>query len=187
MKKIKIVIISIIAIIASIPIICICFLLALFIFNTRDKASYDIDKWKYLEKKYSFLPSVDELGDYADLKFKFFHRDMALFESDAYVLKVTYGDDAFDQQKDSINNNYVMQENVYENGAEREASFTLDGFYFQMLSQSEYKPLYYPKTMAFIGISEEKNEIAYVFYHDMDLDSISNSFSEFLIKDCGWE
>lgn len=111
---------------------------------------------------------------------------MLMFESDAYVLKVTYGDEVFDRQKDYINNNYVMQEKVYENRTEREASFTLDGFYFRMLSQNEYK-LYYPKTIAFIGVSEESNEIAYVFYGDVDLDYIGSSFPDFLIEDCGWE
>ena len=154
--------------------------------DLRDKVSYDIEKWKNLENKYSFLPSVDELGKYTDLNFKFFHKDMLMFESDAYVLKVTYGDEVFDRQKDYINNNYVMQEKVYENRTEREASFTLDGFYFRMLSQNEYK-LYYPKTIAFIGVSEESNEIAYVFYGDVDLDYIGSSFPDFLIEDCGWE
>ena len=79
-----------------------------------------------------------------------------------------------------------MQEKVMENGLEKETFFTLDGFYFQMMSQKEYK-LYYPKTMAFIGISEENNEIAYVFYDDIDLDYIGGSLSDFLIEDCGWE
>lgn len=79
-----------------------------------------------------------------------------------------------------------MQEKVMEHGVERETFFVLDGFNFQMLSNGEYK-LFYPKTMAFIGISEDNNEIAYVFYHDMDLDYIGSSFSDFLIEDCGWE
>lgn len=183
MNKNKKVIISIVSIIS---IIAICCLLVFFLFKPRDKVSYDIEKWKNLENKYSFLPSVDELGKYTDLYFKFFHKDMLMFESDAYVLKVTYGDEVFDRQKDYINNNYVMQEKVYENRTEREASFTLDGFYFRMLSQNEYK-LYYPKTIAFIGVSEESNEIAYVFYDDVDLDYIGSSFPDFLIEDCGWE
>ena len=67
--------------------------------DLRDKVSYDIEKWKNLENKYSFLPSVDELGKYTDLNFKFFHKDMLMFESDAYVLKVTYGDEVFDRQR----------------------------------------------------------------------------------------
>ena len=66
----------------------------------REKVSYDIEKWKNLENKQPFLPSVDELGEYTDLKCKFFHKDLFIFESDAYVLRVTYGDEAFGQQKD---------------------------------------------------------------------------------------
>ena len=179
-KKFLIVIISIISF------ILICCLLIFFLLKPRDKVSYDIEKWKNLENKQPFLPSVDELGEYTDLKCKFFHKDLFIFESDAYVLRVTYGDEAFGQQKDYINDHYVMQEKVMENGLERETFFTLDGFYFQMLSQKEYK-LYYPRTMAFIGISEENNEIAYVFYHDIDLDYIGGSLSDFLIEECGWE
>ena len=177
MSKTKIVIISIIS-----SILIIFCLLVFFMLVPRDKVSHDIDKWKNLENNYPFFPSVDELGEYTNLKYKFLHRDLFVFESDAHVLRVMYGDEAFEQQKDYINNNYVMQEKVWEEGVERETFFMVDDFIFRMLSGGNY-----PRTIAFIGISEDNNEIAYVFYHDSDQDCISRPLSDFLIKNCGWE
>ena len=43
-----------------------------------------------------------------------------------------------------------------------------------------------PKDMYFIGINEEEKKIAYIRYHDFDLDRI-DSFEEFIVKDCGWD
>ena len=80
----------------------------------------------------------------------------------------------------------IQVEDRGEETVTRKTFFELDGFEFQMLSLSEYG-LYYPKEMVFIGVSEEDNAIAYVYYYDFDLDYISQSFPDFLIEECGWE
>ena len=33
---------------------------------------------------------------------------------------------------------------------------------------------------------DEKQEIAYVYYYNFDLDVINTSFGEFLKEECGW-
>ena len=53
-------------------------------------------------------------------------------------------------------------------------------------SVSDYGMMY-PKQFVYIGISDELNEIAYVFYDDIDLNYIGSSYEEFLIETCGWE
>ena len=169
--------------------VVICFLLVYFAFRIKEQVSYDIDEWNGLAKKFTYLPSVDEAGEYTDLKCKYLHKDFYIFQSDAYFLRVTYSNELFDRQKDYIKNNYVLQKTVVdhdEEPIERETFFKLDGFDFQMLSLKEYN-LYYPKQIAFVGISEEDNAIAFVFYDDIDLDYIGSSFSDFLIEECGWE
>ena len=101
----------------------------------------------------------------------------------------TYSKEIFDRQKDSILNNYSFQETVVDYGEEtieKETNFEFDGFEFQMLSLKEYN-LYYPKQIVFVGISKKNNEIAFVFFDDIDLDYISDSFEEFLVEECGWE
>ena len=187
MSKKKIVLIVVSAILTLF--IVLCGLLGYYIFGERDKVSYDINEWSNLEKTFTYLPSVEEMGEYSDLKSKYQHRDCFIFQSDAYVLRATYSKDIFDRQKDSILNNYSFQETVIDYGektTEKETNFEFDGFKFQMLSLEEYN-LYYPKQIVFVGISEKNNEIAFVFFDDFDLDYIGDSFKDFLVDECGWE
>lgn len=187
MSKKKIVLIVVSAVLTLF--IILCGLLAYYIFGERDKVSYDINEWSNLEKTFTYLPSVEEMGEYSDLKSKYQHRDYFIFQSDAYILRATYSKDIFDRQKNSILNNYSFQETVVDYGEEtieKEANFEFDCFKFQMLSLEEYN-LYYPKQIVSVGISKKNNEIAFVFFDDIDLDYISDSFEEFLVKECGWE
>lgn len=183
-KKIGIVVIPLILILLIIG-----SLFAYFVFGINETTRYNIDEWENLEKNFTYLPSVNEMGEYADLKSKYLHKEYFICQSDAYTLKARYSKEAFDKQKDYIKNNYFFQEIVVEYGEEiieREASFKFDGFEFQMLSLREYN-LYYPKQIVFVGFSDKNNEIVFVFYDDIDIDYINRSFSDFLIEECGWE
>ena len=116
MSKKKIVLIVVSAVLTLF--IILCGLLAYYIFGERDKVSYDINEWSNLEKTFTYLPSVEEMGEYSDLKSKYQHRDYFIFQSDAYILRATYSKDIFDWQKDSILNNYSFQETVVDYGEE---------------------------------------------------------------------
>lgn len=184
-KKIVLIVVSVILILF----IVFCGLMAYFVFSKRDKVSYDINEWNNLEKTFTYLPSVEEMGEYSDLKSKYQHRDYFIFQSDAYILRATYSKEIFDRQKDSIINSYSFQETVVDYGEEtieKETNFEIDGFEFQMLSLKEYN-LHYPEQIVFVGISKKNNEIAFVSFNDIDLDYIDNSFEEFLVEECGWE
>ena len=184
-KKIVLMVISVILILFTI----LYSLLAYFIFSKRDKVSYDINEWSNLEKTFTYLPSVEEMGEYSDLKSKYQHRDYFIFQSDAYILRATYSKEVFDRQKDAILNNYSFQETVVDYGeetTEKETNFEFDGYKFQMLSLKEYN-LSYPKQIVFVGVSEKNNEIAFILFDDIDLDYIEDSFKEFLVEECGWE
>ena len=186
MSKKKIVLIAVSAILA---LLILGGLLAHYVLSGRDKVSYDINVWSDLERSFTYLPSVEEMGEFCDLESKYLHRDHFIFQSNAYILKATYSKEIFDRQKDIFLKSYSFQETVVDYGeeiTEKDASFTFDGFRFQMLSLKEYN-LYYPKQIVFIGVSEKNNEIAFVFFDDIDLDYISDSFEEFLVEECGWE
>ncbi len=184
-KKIVLIVVSVFLVLVTI----LCGLLAYFIFGVREKVSYDIKEWSNLEKTFTYLPSVDEMGKYTDLKVKYQHKDYFIFQSDTYILNATYSKEIFNKQKEAIINNYSFQQTVIDYGEqtiEKDTHFTFDGFQFQMLSLKEYN-LYYPKRIVFVGVSEKNNEIAFVFFDDIDLDYISDSFQEFLVEECGWE
>ena len=40
--------------------------------------------------------------------------------------------------------------------------------------------------MIFVEFSDPKQEIAYLYYDNFDLDAINTSLGEFLNKECGW-
>lgn len=169
--------------------LCVYGALIWFVFHVSERVSYDINAWNTIEKTHTYLPSVDEMGEYTDLEFKHLHRDYCLFASDAYTCRITYSENRFDEVKKQILSHYAFQQTVTEHGEktiERNTSFEMDGFDFQMLSEKEYK-LHYPKHIVFIGISDDNNEIAFVVFEDWDLDYISDSFTDFLIEKCGWE
>ena len=182
----------VLAIISTVTIISliVILLLAFLLFGYKSFVSYDIKEWDELETKETYLPSVNEMGEYSDLNYKCQTISAVFFVSKAYTLKATYnGGEEFEKQKDIINTEMVFQDKIIEitnkETIEKEASFEIDDFKFRMLSEEEYE-LDYPKEIVFVGISEEKKEIAFVVFSDPDLDYI-DTFPEFLIKTCGWK
>lgn len=90
------------------------------------------------------------------------------------------------KKKSSINQKYVYQSKPVADTVEtityvKEPSFTIDTFNMKMLSSIEYK-LNYPKELVFIGTSDEKNMITYVYFLDHDLDYIDCSLRNFYEK-----
>ena len=152
--------------------------------------SYNINRYVNLTMTNDILPKLEELGEYEDIDFKFYRDNMLIFMSDTYMLKVSYDDENYKKEKELINNNYIYQTEtmidvVDENIYKKEPSFELDTFNMKMLSNDEYH-LDYPKELVFIGASDEKKMIAYVYYSNWDLDYIDITFKEFLKRDCGW-
>ena len=152
--------------------------------------SYNINRYVNLTMTNDILPKLEELGEYEDVDFKFYRDNMLIFQSDTYILKVSYDDENYEKEKELIDNNYIYQTEtlidvVDENTYKKEPSFMLDTFNMKMLSQAEYR-LDYPKELVFIGKSDEKKTISYVYYLNWDLDYIDIPFEEFLKRDCGW-
>ena len=152
--------------------------------------SYNINRYVNLTMTNDILPKLEELGEYEDVDFKFYRDNMLIFQSDTYILKVSYDDENYEKEKELIDNNYIYQTEtlidvVDENTYKKEPSFMLDTFNMKMLSQAEYR-LDYPKEIVFIGKSDEKKTISYVYYLNWDLDYIDIPFEEFLKRDCGW-
>ena len=99
-------------------------------FGTREFISHDIEKYETLIKHFDFLPSLEDLGEYEDVYYKYFERQLgALFESHAYTLRVVYNEDEFIKQKNIIEENYSFRETVKDlrgdDLVERKTSFTI--------------------------------------------------------------
>ena len=152
--------------------------------------SYNINRYINLTMTNNILPKLEEIGEYKDVDFKFYRNNMLIFQSDAYILKVSYDEDNYNKQKEKLSQKYIYQtEDVADKGIGitylKEPSFIIDTFQMNMLSNQEYGMIY-PKELVFIGASDEKKMISYVYYFDDDLDYIDKPFKDFLKSDCGW-
>lgn len=152
-------------------------------------SSSDINRYIEVTEYKVALPKIDDLGKYSDIEFKYYRKNMLMFFSDAYILKVSYDAGDYQKEKDKFLQNYVYEIETLSDygGYDKEASFEMDTYSFKMLSYKNYELQSYPHDMVFIGFSDEKNEIAIVHYFNSDLDYIDSSFPEFLEKECGWE
>ncbi|MBQ9914820.1 MAG: hypothetical protein IJO50_01620, partial [Clostridia bacterium] len=146
--------------------------------------SYDIKHYKELTETNTILPKLDELGDYEDIDFKFYRKNMLIFQSDAYTLKVAYDENNYNIQKEKINQEYIFHEEPISDDRSgisyvKKSAFTIDDFDMRVLSEEAYK-MHFPKNIIFIGTSDEKRMISYVYYFDDDLDYIDTSLEDFL-------
>ena len=131
-----------------------------------------------------YLPTADSLPKHISVKYKYFEDYMLIFTSKAYTMIVKYDEETFNLQKDVI---YLPFENSDETNPNNKEDFItntspieLDGFSFKMYSD------FYPKYIYFIGVNDEKNEIAYIFFDDIDLDEIDTPYDVFIETSCGW-
>ena len=152
-------------------------------------SSSNINRYIKVTEYKNALPEIEDLGEYKDIKFKYYRKNMLMFFSDAYIIRVSYNAENYEKEKDKFLQNYVFEtETLYDDGGYgKEPSFEMDTFGFKVISSSNYELLPYPHDIIFIGFSDEKNEIAIVHYYDFDLDYIDSSFPEFLEEECGWE
>ena len=147
----------------------------------------DIKYYKDLTKNNKILPKLDNLGNYIDIKFKYYHKDVIIFESDAYTLTVKYDENNFNNEVAKINNNYHFQNNTVKDiNNEFNPNFTIDDYEFKLLSLDEYDLLSFPKEIYLIGFDNKNHEIIYIYFYDNDLDYIT-SFKDFLYEYCDWQ
>lgn len=147
---------------------------------------------RYIElTEHRRVPKVDELGEYSNIEFKYYRKNMLMFFSDAYILRVSYDPENYQKEKEDFLKNYVYEtENLNDYGGRgysNEPNFEMDTYFFKVLSSREYGFQSYPHHIVFIGTSDEKNEITIVCYFNSDLDYIDSLFPEFIREECGWE
>lgn len=129
------------------------------------------------------LPYLSELEPYDGYRFHYTANRGGIFEEHTYILIVEYNGEGYLQKKDRLENEYTWRSDLIEGEDEGVSpEFELDGFTFRSVEGG-----YYPKEMLFIGISDERNEIAYIYYWDPDLDYVSPTVADFLLGCSGWK
>ena len=141
---------------------------------------------RFLETN-NVMPPLDTLGDTIDVDFKLTQHTTLLYVSTAYLLIASYEEKEYETQKQAILQKYEFEKDTVTDSFDHSFTvrFTVDGFDFGVLSLEKYAG-WMPKKIYCIGSSDSEHKIAYLYFHDLDLDQIP-SWEDFLRKDCGWK
>jgi len=137
-------------------------------------------------EKYSMdvMPTLDSLPDYQSLDYKYNHKSMVIFESEALVLVVKYDDETFESEKRKLDEKYIFLNHIIDrdNHANEyiipEYKFSINSFNFRVIEGNGSDNTFFPKRFGMVGISDESNSIAYLYFYDSDLDIIKGSNDE---------
>ena len=186
MKKVNVFLIVLSAVSTSLLILLL--LMRLAAPYVEDGQDGDINAYFELSRQEDFLPTLAELGVMEEMSYRHYYDNYAFFRHDSYLLRVKYDKDAFPAALDALYRRYTFSDEpvIDEFTGKKQRTFTLDGFDFTLLPDSNGEELEYTKKMLFIGVNESTREIAYVYFYDPDLDMIEGGLDGFLIHDCQW-
>lgn len=135
------------------------------------------------------LPALSEVEPCASYRFNYTAKRMSIFQSHAYVLVASYDAEHYRQRVDALEDRYEYLTDAFFGGGTAEdpqPEFELDGFRFRAVQEAG-KDRADVKYIFLVGTSDERQEIAYVYYHDQDLDYIDTTMGEFLEEETGWK
>lgn len=152
--------------------------------ETDGKDALWIFPWgDYVQCPYD-LPQLSELGEYQALRFVHNAKRYSLFAHHAYVLIAEYDSQAYEAQKQAMEQRYewCTEENeAYVNGDMSEFTYTMDEFTIRAVDGGGY-----PHEMLFVGCSDSRQEIAIIYFYDQDLDVIDEPLGKFIEEKTGW-
>lgn len=149
----------------------------------------DINVYKQMTLSDKTAPDIDDFGKYSNIDFKFFRKHMLFFRSDSYTLISSYNKDTYLKEKEEFKSSYAFYNepicndpdlslNVYK----LKPHFSIDGYEFSVISSVDAD---FPHDIYFWGFNDNENKIAFIYYHNFDLDYIE-SFEEHIRDECGW-
>lgn len=158
--------------------------------NNTDIAVYE--KFAAEDEK---MPELSDLGEYISVNTLYHYGMIYIYEWEAYNLIVEYREEDYESAKANAQEKYTFEtealkgeRNIGYNAWEDVSispSFTFEGYQMNLLKQGESYSERFPKLMYFVGFNDETHKIAYVYFKDPDLDSVS-SMDEVLTRFCGW-
>lgn len=150
--------------------------------NFRGVTLVDIEGYeeKRAELHYAkdFLPTLSDLGEYVDISYSYKLTPILLFQSDTIALWVEYSPEVYEERKAALLSSYTFLEETQispdgEQYLSPPAAFTYKDYSFQTaVNSSNYS---YCKSFALIGVNDEKCQIAYLYFYDIDLDYIDTT------------
>lgn len=138
---------------------------------------------------FDLMPQLTEIGQPEHIEYhNFTSQETVFFVCESDILICTYGLAEYEQQKASLDESYIFQQEPMLSGGFRcEPVVDIDGYRFRFLSIGrEYSSqIAYPRRLIMVATNDEAREIAYIATSDSELDYIE-SISDYITDDCGW-
>lgn len=115
----------------------------------------------------NFMPTLDSLPNYENIEYRHTRKKMFIFEANSVLLNVQYDDETYKKEKELL----------AKPDESADDTFSINSYTFWLAETNGY-----PKSFGIIGTSDEKKSIAYLYFVDFDLDTISTSMKTF-VKD----
>lgn len=156
-------------------------------YKMGDKSSTDIKNYLNTGEKMldtnakDVMPKLNELPKYKSISYKYNHKSILFFESDAVTLVLTYDDKTYKREKDKLTKTYTflnkkiefsdMDDDEYKYIIP-EYEFSINTYNFKVVGEEGKGNTEFPKSFGIIGTSDKKKSIAYLYFYDFDLDCI---------------
>ena len=130
------------------------------------------------------MPALNEFGIYETISITQKTTNHFLW-ADTYTISliIKYDENSFENAKNEIFEKYTFLEVADNRLLDYESES--NGFHIKVVNKEEFltgdAAYYYPKYFLMIGINDDTNQIAYLFHHDFDLDTIKD-LDEFIEK-----
>ena len=136
-----------------------------------------------------------EIGSPAATEFHSYWTYMAIYESNAYTLLCSYGEEEYAAAKAAIEARYSFRtEPLYskdptfsDDAKELDPEFDIGDDHFRFILPNDKEVIYggFFKGCFIVVTNDVKYEIAYIAFMDMDLD-VADDLAEFVKDTCGW-
>ena len=124
------------------------------------------------------LPLLSELEPCLGYRFNYTAKRESLFQSHAYILVVCYDAEAYALRKAAAEEMYTYLENI---DSDTPGEYRMSGFTIRAVEGGSY-----PHEMFFVATSDTRQEIAYIYFDDQDLNAIDRPLGKFLAEETGW-
>lgn len=134
------------------------------------------------------LPGLDALPGALDVRCQRYTGNF--WGECAYVLLVRYDEETYRQEKERIDAQIAFETQplaLSGDGQTCEPAFPMDRFAVRTVSMCDRYWTEYPESMAFIGTSDDTCELLYVYYDDVNLDTMSQPLEAALPGMIHWD
>lgn len=128
------------------------------------------------------MPEIKNLPPYKDVDHLFRREYVLVWQTDTLLLVVTYDELTYQQEKLKLDKTFyfLSDSNFYvKEGYLPETEFVVGDFSFRILCDEQGYGNY-PHDFGMIAVSDQRNSIAYLYLYNVNLDSVGDSFSDFI-------